>query len=129
MQEIKMIFGIGVDICQVSRFSNKINDTKFISRFFNEKEILTSYQSNQYACEYYASRFAAKEAFSKALGTGIRNFELKDVYVKKNDLGKPELKVENTAEVQLQKLVNNPKIHLSISHEKEYAQAFVVIEE
>ena len=54
-----MIFGIGVDICQVSRFSNIINDTKFISRFFNEKEILTSYQSNQYACEYYASRFAA----------------------------------------------------------------------
>lgn len=124
-----MIFGIGVDICQVSRFSNKINDTKFISRFFNEKEILTSYQSNKYACEYYASRFAAKEAFSKALGTGIRNFELKDVYVEKNDLGKPKLKVENTAEVQLQKLVNNPKIHLSISHEKEYAQAFVVIEE
>lgn len=124
-----MIFGIGVDICQISRFSEKVSDEKFISRFFNEKEIKTDLNSIQKASEYYASRFAAKEAFSKALGTGIRDFELKDVYVEKNDLGKPELKVEKSAETQLHKLIKNPKIHLSISHEKEYAQAFVVIEE
>lgn len=124
-----MIFGIGVDICQVSRFSEKISDEKFISRFFNEKEIKTDFNSSQNAAEYYASRFAVKEAFSKALGTGVRNFELKDVYVIKDELGKPELKVEKSAEVQLHKLVNLPKIHVSISHEKEYAEAFVVIEE
>lgn len=124
-----MIFGIGVDLCKVSRFEEKAQDKNFISRFFNEAEIKTDFPSNYKAGEYYASRFAAKEAFSKALGTGLRNMELKDIYVFKNDLGKPELKVENTAEVQLKKLVKNPKIHLSITHEAEYAQAFVVIEE
>ena len=72
-------------------------------------------------------RFAAKEAFGKALGTGIRNFELKEVEVKKDSLGKPFLQVSGAAK-KLCETVGVEKIHLSISHEKEYAVAFIVLE-
>lgn len=123
-----MIYGIGTDLCQISRFKDKIEDIKFLNRFFNEKEI-KSFSSEEKACEYYASRFAAKEAFAKALGTGLRDMELKHICVVNNQLGKPELIVTQTAQVQLLKMVKHPKIHISLSHEQDYAQAFVVIEE
>ena len=82
-----MIFGNGIDICQVSRFRKWIIDGNLIERYFNEKEFsiktdgdLTDRQLSAMS-QHYAARFAAKEAFSKALGTGLVGFELKDVYV------------------------------------------------
>lgn len=122
-----MIFGIGTDISQVSRFKKWVRSDNMISRFFNENEI-KSFKSEQVACEYYASRFAAKEAFGKALGTGIFDFELKDVFVTKDELGKPELNVTGKASELLKKRCGNCRIHISLSHEKEYAVAYVVIE-
>lgn len=128
-----MIFGIGTDICKVSRFLDKVcdieNQNSFITRYFNSKEIKKDFATASLAAQYYASRFAAKEAFSKALGTGIRDFCVKDVYVTNDEKGKPILNVENTCLMKLQKIVKNYKIHLSLSHEKEFAQAFVVIEQ
>ena len=123
-----MIFGIGTDIVKISRLNSWIENQNLINRFFNEKEIVTE-KSKQYLLEHYASRFAAKEAFVKAMGTGFLNFEMKDIFVTNNELGKPILNVEKSALDFLKKRCENFNIHLSLSHEKEYAIAFVIIEE
>ena len=80
-------------------------------------------------CQHYAVRFAAKEAFSKALGTGISGFNLKDVYITNDENGKPIINVQNSAEEILKNRCQNYKLHVSLSHEKEYAIAYVIIEE
>lgn len=72
-----MIFGIGIDLAEVSRFKKWITDGELLKRYFNDKERkendclnLTDRQISS-LCQHYAVRFAAKEAFSKALGTGV----------------------------------------------------------
>ncbi len=122
-----MIFGIGVDIAKVSRFEKWVKKEEMLSRFFNESEI-KEFSSTQAACEHYAARFAAKEALGKALGTGIIGFDLKDVYIQNSESGKPELFVQGKILDLLKNKCENPIIHVSLSHEKEYATAFVVIE-
>lgn len=122
-----MIFGIGTDIAGVRRFKKWVERPELIDRFFNsaEKSLGTSESA---LCQHYAARFAAKEAFSKALGTGIRDFELKDVYIENDAYGKPVLRVCKTAEQVLFEKCGVCTVHVSLSHEKEYAVAFVVIE-
>ena len=122
-----MIFGTGVDIVEVNRFSKLINNPDFINRFFNKEE-QQEYNNEQAMSEHYASRFAAKEAFGKALGTGLAGFSLTDVFVKKNENGKPYLEIQNKAEEILKNNCGECKIHLSISHEKTFAVAYVIIE-
>lgn len=122
-----MIIGIGVDISKVSRFENWVKNEKMIPRFFNAAEI-NNCRSIQSACEHYAARFAAKEAFGKALGVGLAGYDMKDIYIVNDENGRPELKVENKAKDLLESKCENPIIHVSLSHEKEYATAFVVIE-
>ena len=91
-----MIFGIGTDIAKVSRFEKWVKSPEMIARFFNQKEC-NSASSVQSAAEHYAARFAAKEAFGKALGTGIFGYELTEVYIQNDENGKPELFVEGKA--------------------------------
>ena len=79
-------------------------------------------------CQHYAARFAAKEAFSKALGTGITGFSLQDVYITNDESGKPFLNVKDSAADVLKERCGECKLHVSLSHEKEYATAFVIIE-
>ncbi len=122
-----MIIGIGVDISKISRFEKWVKDEKMIPRFFNAAEI-NNCRSIQSACEHYAARFAAKEAFGKALGVGLAGYDMKDIYIVNDEKGRPELKVENKAKDLLESKCENPIIHVSLSHEKEYATAFVVIE-
>ena len=122
-----MIIGIGVDISKVSRFEKWVKDEKMIPRFFNAAEI-NNCRSIQSACEHYAARFAAKEAFGKALGVGLAGYDMKDIYIVNDEKGRPELKVENKAKDLLESKCENPIIHVSLSHEKEYATTFVVIE-
>ena len=122
-----MILGIGTDITEVSRFEKWVKNPEMIDRFFNPNEKNNAKSLNS-SCEHYAARFAAKEAFGKALGTGLAGFELKDVYIKNDSLGKPELTVENSAAELLKKRCGNANILVSLSHEKKYAVAFVVIE-
>ncbi len=123
-----MIYGIGTDITDVARFTKWVKDPSMTARFFNEREVQRS-GSESFLCQHYAVRFAAKEAFSKALGTGITGFELRDIYIEKNGEGKPELRTLGTAAAMLEKRCGrNAKIHVSLSHEKEFAVAFVVIE-
>lgn len=123
-----MILGIGTDITKVNRFEKWVKNKNMIERFFNEKEIQSNGTLNS-KCQHYAVRFAAKEAFSKALGTGIVDFSLRDVFITKNELNKPNLNVINSAKKKVEEIYgNNVIFHVSLSHEKEYALAFVIIE-
>ncbi|MCR5081782.1 MAG: holo-ACP synthase [Treponema sp.] len=123
-----MTYGIGCDIVKVSRFEKWVSGN-LIDRFFNQNEKISDSASTLRKCEYYAGHFAVKEAFSKALGTGISGFDLRDVYIIKDELGKPELIVKDRAQELLEKKCGtNSRLHVTLSHEKEYAVAFVQIE-
>ena len=123
-----MIYGIGTDIADVRRFAKWVENPDLIERFFNKREIKTS-GSRQTLQEHYASRFAVKEAFSKALGTGVAGFQLGDIYVGHNKDGKPELYLEGRAAGLVERRCGKgARIFVSLSHEKEYTVAFVVIE-
>ena len=117
------IYGIGTDIIEISRIEKAINRTKiFNKKVYSEKEIEhIEKKKNFYAS--YAGRFAAKEAFSKALGTGVRGFLLKDVEILNDELGKPVVYLYN----EIKKLAEGLKIQISISHSKEYAVSTVIL--
>ena len=124
-----MIFGIGTDIAAVPRFQKWANSPELIARFFNEAERWQHKPEARAAWEHYAARFAAKEAFAKALGTGFVGLALKDIWVVKDELGKPSLAFSPSMQQLLEARVGkNARVHLSMSHEKEYAIAYVVIE-
>ena len=122
-----MITGIGTDIAEVRRFEKWVREPEMLERFFNEKE-MSSAKSEAAKCQHYAARFAAKEAFSKALGTGISSFGLKDVYITNNSEGKPLLNIEGAALSLMKERLGQCKAFVSLSHEKEYAIAFVILE-
>lgn len=118
-----MIIGIGTDIVEIPRISKLTENSRFLERYFTKAEneyFLTKHKNPQTV----AASFAAKEAFSKALGTGIRGFSLNDIEVLRDDLGKPYINVYNNAK----KMVLDATIHVSLSHSAKYATAFVVIE-
>lgn len=126
-----MIYGIGTDISKVSRFEKWVKNPKMISRFFNSCEIVAgdSEKSLQFLCEHYAARFSAKEAFAKALGTGFFGLSLEDFGIVKDKNGKPEFFFgEKTKKIIDNRCGFNWNIKVSVSHEKEYAVAFTVIE-
>jgi holo-[acyl-carrier protein] synthase len=122
-----MICGIGVDMTTVERFTSWIEKPAMLDRFFNSKEKCSN-PNIAFQKEHYAVRFAAKEAFGKALGTGITGFNLNDVYVENNSLGKPELKVTGSAEKKLKEIYGDCKLFVSLSHERNNGIAVVVIE-
>ena len=129
-----MIFGIGTDIACVSRFEKWVRNPEMIRRFFNECEITETEDALiekrlHFLCEHYAARFAAKEAFSKALGTGFVGLELSDFGIKKDENGRPEFFFgAKTADIIEKRCGKNARVFVSISHEKEYAVSFVTIE-
>lgn len=123
-----MIFGVGVDIIQISRIEEAISrfgDT-FIERAFGERERYAG--GKEGAAAHFATRFAAKEAFLKALGTGLRKgIGWKEIEVMTDPLGRPEVLLSGRArEIFEEKGLR--RVHLSLAHEKEYGIAFVVIE-
>ena len=82
------ILGLGIDIIDIRRIKKNINNKKFISRIFTTNEIKNNKNKNKEM--HYAKRYAAKEAFSKALGTGFRNqLNFKNIEIKNDKLGKP----------------------------------------
>ena len=126
-----MIIGIGVDIIEIERVRQAIRNNKnFLSKLFTEREI-DYFISRNMNSEVIAGNFAAKEAVSKALGTGIRGFSFKDIEILRNELGKPEVILHNGANLIGNKLVENNnslRIHLSISHNNSSAIAYSVLE-
>lgn len=126
-----MIIGIGVDIIEIERVRQAIQNNKnFLRKLFTEKEI-DYFISRKMNSEVIAGNFAAKEAVSKALGTGIRGFSFKDIEILRNELGKPDVILHSGAKLIGNKLVGNNnllKIHLSISHNNSNAIAYSVLE-
>lgn len=121
-----MIIGVGVDIVQVDRIQKNIEKQKFIDKVYTEKEkeYLTK---RQFSHQTAAGLFAAKEAVSKALGTGILGFNITDIEIVKDEFDKPEILLHNNA-LKISKDKGIDKINISISHEKDYAIAFAVAE-
>ena len=125
------IFGLGTDIVNIKRLEKilKNNNNNFKKRIFSKNEI--SYCENKKSSSsFYAKRFAAKEAFIKALGTGIRkNVNLKNIEVSNNSQGKPSIKLSGELAALLKKKVKGKKynIYLSLSDDKPWAQATVII--
>jgi len=124
-----MICGIGCDIVEVQRFKKWVNNKAFLERFFNAAEFSESLHHEELLCEHYAVRFAAKEAFSKALGTGIKGFELTDIFIMKDNGGQPYLSITGKAAALMERRFGaGCHVHVTLSHEKQYAISFVVIE-
>lgn len=128
-----MIIGIGTDICIIARIRNILEKygEKFKTRCFtqNERKKCDS-TKNIAAC--YAKRFAAKEAVSKALGTGIKNgVNWKNIEIVNRQSGKPIIYLYGKAQDKLLELTPKnmlSEIHISITDEKELAQALAVID-
>lgn len=125
-----MIIGIGSDIISISRIARLLGSRKeqFLQRILTPNEITMLQHSRLEG--YVANRFAAKEAFSKAFGTGIgKHVSFQDLEILKTPQGQPYFKLSNKVKDFLQKKYgNNIKIHLSMSNETEYAHATVIIE-
>tara|TARA_B100001027_G_scaffold127120_1_gene87828 strand:- start:15 stop:407 length:393 start_codon:yes stop_codon:yes gene_type:complete len=124
------ILGIGVDIVENKRLKKSIKNKSFLSRLFTLIEIKNSMMVKDKST-YYSKKFAAKESFSKALGTGFRKgLNFKDVEILNDNLGKPYFRLNNKIKkIVLKKLkVKNFDIFLSISDEKEYSIAFTIIQ-
>ena len=125
------IFGIGTDIVNIKRMQKtlKINNNSFKKRIFLKNEI-TYCEKKKNSASFFAKRFAAKEALSKALGTGIRKgINFKDIEVINNKIGKPTIKLRGTTANFLKKKIKNKKysIYLSLSDDEPWAQATVII--
>ncbi|MFL2894697.1 MAG: holo-ACP synthase [Candidatus Pelagibacter sp.] len=123
------ILGNGVDIVDNLRIKKSIKNNNFIKRIYSNDEIKES-KNVKNKINFFAKRFAAKEAFVKSLGMGFRNgINFKDISVKNNNLGKPELYLNKKIKSFLsQKLkYKKYKIHLSLSDENRHSIAFVII--
>ena len=125
------IFGIGTDIVNIKRMEKllKKNNKTFKQRVFSESEIRYC-DKKKNSSSYYSKRFAAKEALSKALGTGIRKgINLKDIEISNDNYGKPSIKLKGSTRKFLKEKINSNKysIHLSLSDDLPWAQATVVI--
>ena len=122
--------GIGVDIVINKRIQLSIKNKNFIERTFGKNEIIASKKFLNKA-NYFSKRFAGKEAFVKALGTGFRDgLNFKDIQILNNKLGKPYYFINTKIKslIRKKKKVRNFKLFLSISDEKEYSVAFTIIQ-
>ncbi len=122
--------GIGVDIIKNNRIKSLSKNKKFIRRIFSKKEILISKKILD-KTNFFSKRFAAKESFVKALGTGFRkNINFKDIEILNDKLGKPYYFINNKIKrlIEKKKKIKKFQLFLSISDEKDYSVAFTIIE-
>lgn len=122
-----MVLGIGTDIIEISRVARAIERPGFVDRVYTEAEQDYSESRGAQRAASYAARFAAKEAMLKALGTGLREGTLQEVEVARDTLGKP-LGLLHGKFAELAKAMGATRIHLSISHAREYATAVCILE-
>ena len=123
------ILGIGVDIVQNKRIKGLIKNKIFINRTFGKKEIMISKKFFD-KTNYFAKRFSAKEALSKAFGTGFRNnLNLKDIQILNDELGKPYfLKTKKIHTIIFRKFkIRKYDLFLSISDEKDHSISFTIL--
>jgi len=123
------IYGNGIDIVENKRIEKAIKKKIFLKKIFTNSEILNS-KTKKNKANFFAKRFAAKESFVKALGTGFRNnINYKDISITNNHLGKPKITINNKLKRIIKKKFKIKKydIFLSISDEKKHSIAFVII--
>ena len=118
-----MIKGLGLDLCEISRMEEKLADERFLNRFFTADEVSYIRSKGKCAAQTLAGIFAAKEAFAKALGTGI-TFDLKEISVRHDEAGKPGYTLSGRAE----QLGKGDRFLLSVSHDGGVAAAVCVRE-
>lgn len=129
-----MIVGLGSDLCNIERIQNSLNrfGARFEQRVFTEVERAKASRRPFTKAGTYAKRFAAKEAFSKAVGTGFkRGVFMKDIGVVNAPSGAPTLAVTGGAKAALDALIptgHEARIHLTLTDDHPWAQAFVIIE-
>ncbi|MGL5650412.1 MAG: holo-ACP synthase [Paraclostridium sp.] len=124
------ILGIGIDIVEIERIENILkNKKRFLNKIFTDEEI-KYFESKNFRAETIAGNFSAKEAISKAFGTGIKNFNFDDIEVSRDKNGKPIVKTYNNLR-QMCIDYNVLEIQVSISHSENYAvaNAMVIVKE
>ena len=121
-----MIVGIGNDIIEIERVEKAILKEWFKNKVYTQKE-LENIEKRGNRTETYAGIFSAKEAISKAIGTGVREFSLIDLEILNNDLGKPYVVVSEKLDKILKNKKEDYQIEISISHSKKYAIAMAII--
>ena len=127
---MSIIIGNGVDIIKNSRINSSLKIKGFLNRIYTKKEIQQGKKLKN-RINYYAKRFAAKEAFVKAIGTGFRSeINFIDIEIKNYKNGKPYILLSNKLKNFLKKKfkIRKYKVFLSLSDEKDYSIAFVVID-
>ena len=121
-----MIVGIGNDIIEIERVEKAISKEGFIAKVYTQREIENIVKRGN-RTETYAGIFSAKEAVSKAIGTGVREFALTDLEILNDDLGKPYVIVSDKLKKIIQRKKENYQIEIAISHSKKYATAMAII--
>ena len=121
-----MIVGIGNDIIEIERVEKAISKEGFKAKVFTQREIENIVKRGN-RTETYAGIFSAKEAISKAIGTGVREFSLTDLEILNDDLGKPYVIVSDKLNKIIQRKKENYQIEIAISHSKKYATAMAII--
>lgn len=122
-----MIKGIGTDIIEIDRISLAVKNRRgFIEKLFTNKE-KEYFEKKKWVSETIAGNFAAKEAVSKALGTGVRGFSMKDIEILRDELGKPSVRLSEKVLDKFQ--LKNCIVHISISHNNTSAIAYAILEE
>lgn len=122
-----MILGVGIDIVEIRRIKSAMEgNDRFLEKIFTAAE-LEYLKSRNLRAEYVAGRFAAKEAVAKALGTGFRGFDFKDIEIDRTTLGKPIVILKGKAKL-IAKKEGQYNIHLSISHGEDSAVAYAILE-
>ncbi len=121
-----MIVGIGTDIVEVERIKESISKfgDKFSRKIFTEEEINYCESYNDLKFERYAARYAAKESFAKAIGTGVRDgYNFKDIGVVNDHNGKPSIVLDGL----MKEKYSHHNFHISLTHTKEYAMAYLIM--
>ena len=121
-----MIVGIGNDIIEIERIEKAISKEGFKNKIYTQRE-LENIEKRGNRTETYAGTFSAKEAISKAIGTGVREFSLTDLEILNDDLGKPYVVVSEKLDKILKNKKESYQIEISISHSKKYATAMAII--
>ncbi len=116
---------VGIDIVEIDRIKQSIKNPKFLSRVFSPSE-LKYFSEKSFNPSTIAGNFSAKEAFAKAMGTGIRGFSLNEISVLRDYMGTPYISLKGKAKDVLKAKTTGNQLSVSISHSKNLATAIVI---
>ncbi len=122
-----MILGLGIDLCAVSRMRENLKNGRFLDRYFADEEKAYILGRGQGAAESAAACFAAKEAFLKALGTGLGGADLREIALLHDESGAPYFSLRGSAKLKAE-LWGAQQVFVSLSHDNGTAAAVVLLE-